>query len=388
MEVSENMRNSEWKEDLKYLYTELQKHPSLLEDARAKMNFEQLYQKNADKVVSNESLINAATELTCFFQDGHTNIEVPYTMQDFCIPLHCRWDENDGSLVLSENYNEIPANARVIAVNGMTVDTIISNMAKRIPHENCYLVKSRMLMYPYQNYHLFSEMNLNYLFGKMEKYELSFQVNNKIAKKQCILEKYDGFLDFTDDSNFITYEIQGSQMILHLNACIYNEKYKLTLERAAQLCKEKQIVSFILDLSQNMGGSSAVIDEFIKYTDIECFKRYEMIDYSSGEAKQITSRKDLVRNQRKTICFPSDMYCRVSYNTFSSSRTFAVTLKDNGIARIIGTETGGKPNSYGMPRKLQMPNSKLRFRVSTSYFLRPDDTKDDDVTLDSEAVVD
>ena len=243
-------------------------------------------------------------------------------------------------------------------------------------------------MYPYQNYHLFSEMNLNYLFGKKEKYDISFQVNNKIVKKQCSIEKYDGFLDFADDSNFITYEIQGSQMIMHLNACIYNEKYKLTLKRAAQLCKEKQIVSFILDLSQNMGGSSAVIDEFIKYTDIECFKRYEMIDYSSGEAKQITSRKDLVRNQRKTICFPSDMYCRVSYNTFSSARTFAVTLKDNGIARIIGTETGGKPNSYGMPRKLQMPNSKLRFRVSTSYFLRPDDTKDDAVTLDSEAVVD
>ena len=134
MEVSENMRNSEWKEDLKYLYTELLKHPSLLEDAQVKINFEQLYQKNADKVVSNESLINAATELTCFFQDGHTNIEVPYTIKDFCIPLRCRWDENEGCLVLSENYYEIPANAQVIAVNGMTVDTIISKMYKRKPH--------------------------------------------------------------------------------------------------------------------------------------------------------------------------------------------------------------------------------------------------------------
>lgn len=36
------------------------------------------------------------------------------------------------------------------------------------------------------------------------------------------------------------------------------------------------------------------------------------------------------------------------------------------------------------PRKLQMPVSKLRFRVSTSYFMRPDASKDDAVTLEAD----
>ena len=107
-----------------------------------------------------------------------------------------------------------------------------------------------------------------------------------------------------------------------------------------------------------------------------------MTDYSSGEAKIISSRQKTVINERKSICFPADLYCRVSCHTFSSASTFAVTLKDIGLARIIGTQTGAKPNSFGLPVKLEMPASRVRFRVSTSYFRRPDERKDDADTLE------
>lgn len=376
------MRDDTLREDFDFLYNALMKHPSIYRGEQTKRSFIQLYQSKADQVCSYDSLVNAATELTVFFMDGHTNIEVPYSAQDLCIPLCCRWDECGNSLILSESYDEIPANAKIISVNGKTVEDLISLMSKRIPHENPYLVKSRMIMYPYENYHLFSKMSLNYLFGVKDGYDISFLVNGKRIEKRCYLKYYNGFLDFPDDSEFINYEIQDNKMILHLNACIFNEQYKRALETAARLCRERQITSFILDLSQNMGGNSAVIDEFITYTNVDSFKRYEMLDYSSGEARQITSRQELVINKKKPICFPDNMFCKVSCHTFSSARTFAVTLKDNGIARIIGTETGGKPNSYGMPRKLQMPGSNLRFRVSTSYFMRPDESKDDDITLE------
>ena len=378
--------SSAMKEDFKFLYTALLKHPSMLIEAKMKNSFEELYQSKLDEVFSYDSLIDAATELTLFFQDGHTNIEVPYTAQDYCIPLHCTWDDSDSRLILIEKYDEIPANAQIIGINGISIEEIIALLSKRIPHENCYLVKSRLVGYPYQNYHLFSNMNLKYLFGVKEKYRISFMVKGEVIEKQCCLKKYDGFLDFTDDSDFITYEVQNNKIILHLNACILNEKYKMMLEKLAKLCKEGHITAFVLDLSHNYGGNSAVIDEFIKYINIEKFRRYEMIDFSTGEAKQVTNRREFVNNPRKSICFPNDMYCRVSCHTFSSARTFAVTLKDNGIARIIGTNTGGKPNSYGMPRKYQMPNSKLRFRVSTSYFLRPDDSMDKEITLEADRV--
>ena len=130
-----------------------------------------------------------------------------------------------------------------------------------------------------------------------------------------------------------------------------------------------------------MGGSSAVIDEFIKHVDIDEFRRYEMIDYSQGAPQYITKRGDIVKNNKASKLFPLDIYCRVSYDTFSSARTFAVTLKDNGIAKIIGSPTGGKPNSFGLPKKFKTPNNKINFRVSQCLFLRPKKTEDGEIAL-------
>lgn len=377
----EDMDVSGLREDYDFLCTALMKHPSILVDGQMKRDFTELCQSKASEIDSYDSLIDAATDLTVFFQDGHTNIELPYSEQDFCIPLRCRWDGH-GSLVVDERYGGIPAGTCITDVEGIAVEDLVSLMSQKIPHENRYLVQSRMIAYPYKNYHLFSEMNLKYLFGEKTGYDISFLSNGERIAKQCCLERYDGFLDFPDDSDFIAYEIHGNKIILYLNTCILNEKYRRTLESLAQICTERQITSFILDLSRNMGGNSAVIDEFIAYTDVENFRRYEMTDYSSGEPRQVTSRQEIVRNKRKPIRFPSNILCRVSCHTFSSARTFAVTLKDNGIARIIGRETGGRPNSYGMPRKFQMPVSRLRFRVSTCYFMRPDAARDDALTIE------
>ena len=171
------MRTDTLREDFEFLCTALMKHPSIYRDEQIKRSFIQLYRSKADEVCSYDSLVNAATELTVFFMDGHTNIEVPYSAQDLCIPLCLRWDECGNSLILSESYDEIPANAKIIGVNGKTVDDLVSLMSKRIPHENTYLVKSRMIMYPYENYHLFSKMSLNYLFGVKDDYDISFFVN-------------------------------------------------------------------------------------------------------------------------------------------------------------------------------------------------------------------
>ena len=72
----------------------------------------------------------------------------------------------------------------------------------------------------------------------------------------------------------------------------------------------------------------------------------------------------------------------VSHDTFSSARTFAVTLKDNGIAtKITGSPTGGKPNSFGMPQRFKTPNYGIPFRVSRCLFMRPNAIGDCEIAL-------
>ena len=376
------MTTNSFHTDLEYLYSALQKHPALLEEADLQNRFAELYRQKQETVHDYASFIDAATELTTFFHDGHTNIEIPYTPQSRCLPLACDWNEQRNTeLILIKNYENIPAGSQITHICSVPIEQLITLMSQRIPHENIFLVKSRMVKYPYQNYHIFSEMTLLALFGEQPAYAISFLVDGVEVVKSIPLADYDGFLDFPDDEDFISYEVAESAVILYLNSCNLNEKYTQTLEEIAVLCHEQQIPSLVLDLSQNMGGNSAVIDEFIKFTHVDSFRRYEMIDFSSGEAKTITSRSDEIKNHKKESLFPTEIYCKVSHNTFSSARTFAVTLKDNDIAKIIGTEIGGKPNSYGMPKKYVMPESKIRFRVSRCYFMRPDSALDEEITL-------
>ncbi|WOO35670.1 S41 family peptidase [Anaerocolumna sp. AGMB13020] len=382
------MTNTEYIMDLQYLYLALKTHPLLINNEQKKKCFEQLFEGKQDIHYNYNSFVDVATELTSFFNDGHTNIELPYTNRDRCLYIKCDWDEiNKNDLIITEQFDNIGIYSKIICIEGKTISNIINLLGTRIPHENKYLVKSRMVKYPYLNYHMFSEMNMIALFGKKRCYEIIFSNDNNTIKKNVPLTFYNGFLDFSNDEDFLSYEIQDTTMVLHLNACIYNEKYIETLNQLAYICKEKKLTSFILDLSKNMGGSSAVIDAFIKFTNVDYFRRYEMIDFSSGEIKSVTNRHVFVKNNKEKIAFPVEIYCRVSHNTFSSARTFAVTLKDNGIAKIIGLPTGGKPNSFGMPQKYKMPISNITFRISRCYFLRPDSTMDNAVTLMPDTVL-
>lgn len=376
------METNAYKEDLEYLYSSLLNHPSIILGEKKKAEFEALYLAICEVVYDYDSFIDGATKLTTFFLDGHTNIEIPYTSQDLCLKLKCCWSgANDNELILEDEYEDIPKHARIMSVEGMSIEDLIVALADKIPHENIYLVKSRMIMYPYRNYHLFSELNLKRLFGCKKYYLVSFLVDGEMLKKEIPLTFYDGFLEFIPDDEFLTYEILGETVIMHLKSCICNEEYKRILRELAIVCNTQSISTFVLDLTDNMGGDSSVIDEFIKYTRTEKYQRYEMIDFSSGEKRKVTSREDVVENHQQDLLLPENIYCKVSHNTFSSARTFAVTLKDNGIATICGVPTGGKPNSFGMPKKMSMPKTGIRFRVSRCCFLRPDANGDEESAL-------
>ncbi len=371
------MQVKDFQEDFKYVYNTLKIHP-IFQIGKNISALDKLYERLKGGVEDYMSLVNALTALTVFLEDGHTNIEIPYTTQDDCLRLICEWQEE--KLVLKERYENIKAGTEIIAVEDMDVNALLEWSAHVIPHENIFLVKSRMIEYPYMNYHVFSKMNLTQLFGEKQSIRVDFLVNGEKITKNCIYEKYDGCLDFPE-GNHVYYDVLEDCVTLHLEECVCDEKYVNTLSEVASLCNEKGIKSLEIDLSKNMGGSSAVIDEFMKYVDVSDFRRYEMIDYSSSVPEYITRRSDVVCNPRKDILFPKDIICRVSNATFSSARTFAVTLKDNAVARIVGQPTGGKPCSFGMPRRFVTPNCNIRFRVSRALFLRPNEKLDKEIAL-------
>lgn len=368
--------------DLDHLYHTLLSHPLFVDDPNEQETFRDLYPIIKEGCTDFASFITAASDMTAFFQDGHTNIELPYTASDLCLPIPCTWQED--TLLTQCALDDIPASTEILGIEGKPMLHILQSMSRRIPHENIQLVKSRMTAYPYQNYHLFSGLNLAWLFGAKEAYRVDFLRGELVDSRTIPLSPYSGFLDFPD-SDHISWDIRNGAALLRLDACICDETYEQTLRQLAEACVSQHATSLTLDLSHNMGGSSAVIDPFIRHIDTPSYRRYEMIDYRSGQT--VTSRDELILNSRAEHLFPKHLYCIVGNYTFSSARTFAVTLKDNGLATILGQPTGGKPSSYGMPKKDILPHTGIRFRVSQALFLRPNPTLDGEDALTPDHMV-
>lgn len=365
-------------EDFNQLFIDLQSHPFLIDFPEKTEELHKLYSQQLGSISDYSSFLDALTALTCFFQDGHTNIELPYQSSDLCIPIRCAWKNE--KLFITDQYETIPNGAELISIEDNPIHIIIKQLAKRIPHENIFLVKSRAVEYPYVNYHMFSQRNLAALFGEKVKYAIAYIHEEKLVTTHLQPVPYNGYLDFCDDQ-FISWKIEGNNVTLKLDACICNHEYETALHELATACNAEKVNTLILDLSKNMGGTSEVIEKFLEYVDIDSFRRYEMIHYSTGKPEQICSRTDIIPNAKKEQLFPHKIICKIGNTTFSSARTFAVTLFDNGIASIVGEPSGGKPSSYGMPRKSTLKNTGIRYRVSRAWFGRPNTELDHQESL-------
>ncbi len=370
--------------DLEYLFNALVKHPVFIRQPKKRDDFEKYYEGLCLKVknCSYDTFAAIATDMTMFFADGHTNIEIPYSRSDRSLFLPCDWENPyTDKLVLCEGWEDIPRSSEIVEFENISVSGLVDKMSDVIPHENRYLVKSRMFHYPYKNYHVFSEMNVCRMFGKKASYEVTFLVDGQRVRRKISFAQYNDYPKFNDDLPQFYYEIDKNTIIVHIDACICNQDYNDFLREVAIVCKREHIENMLLDLSKNMGGTTEVIDKFIAYTHVVKYRQYGTLDYADGIEKVISDRNVWLDNIQRDILFPENIRVKVGYDTFSSARTFAVTLLDNKIAALEGGRSGGKPNSYGAPIRDILPMSKIKFRVSTRYFMRPDGTRDDEVAV-------
>jgi C-terminal processing protease CtpA/Prc len=97
----------------------------------------------------------------------------------------------------------------------------------------------------------------------------------------------------------------------------------------------------IIDLRQNTGGNSALLDPFI----------------------------NLLAKRRKAL--PGGVYALIGPRTFSSALLNAEKLKLVAGAVLVGSPTGGSPNHFGEVRHFTLPHSGLKVFYSTKRFGLP-----------------
>ena len=338
----------------------------------------------ANEFYDKEGLLISLSRFTALLHDGHTNIEIEYSLNDLCINLPCVWLQ--AGLFVTKNYFGILKGDRIISIANLTVTEVMDKLCEIIPHENNYLVKVRATTYPFINYHIFSEFilrNINAL--NCNTVEITILRDNQLFKFNLTLERYNGFLTFKNNKKFIDFWIHNNVAILKLDECRYNDEYIKKLNEFFALVKAHNISSIIIDLRDNMGGNARVATEFLRHINIESYYFYgvKVRNSNENELNEINSENSQLKNETddNVRTFGGNIICLVANKTYSSARIFATVLKDNNIATIVGEPTGGKPCSFGNPLRFETPNYKIKFRVSSRVFIRPDQACQDDISL-------
>lgn len=110
-------------------------------------------------------------------------------------------------------------------------------------------------------------------------------------------------------------------------------------QKVMGMIEEKGAERLIVDLRNNGGGNSALLNAFI----------FDL--------------KSTVIGQR-----PGGVIVLIGRRTFSSAELNAAALKNRVGAVLIGEPTGQKPNAYGEVKTFQLPRSGLNVQYSTKFF--------------------
>lgn len=134
--------------------------------------------------------------------------------------------------------------------------------------------------------------------------------------------------------------IEASQTLyLQYNRCQQGpEPFGTFADRVFRLLDQNAAARLVVDVRLNGGGNSDVDDPLIR-----------------GLRSRAPWRA------------PGKLFCLIGGATFSSGMWTADDLRQSG-AILVGSPTGGKPNSYGDTRSFNLPNSRLLVTYSTKFF--------------------
>ena len=345
--------------DLKYVYDTVRaKHPVFLIDDGAEKRFGDVYIKlrrelmDKDGVTVNE-LWEKSAELVCTLDDAHTTVTASGT------------EYVNGGDEISKAYND----GTLVSIDGISADSMKEHFKKVFPCE------------PQVSFYA------DYMFGVVLEYGswltlLGADVSDGI---DVVFGENAKHFDMTDEPperkqlELCSYKIdkENSLGIFTLNRCEMSAEYTDRLLEFFSAVRDNNIGNIAVDLRSNGGGTTAVINEFLRYINISDYKLFGGTDIRIG-GNLISYRDEITPNKPVDNAFDGRVYALTSNYTFSSAMDFATVIQDNGIGKVIGETPGNMPTAYGDKLGFQLPESKLLLGVSYKKFYRVDIDKSEE----------
>jgi hypothetical protein len=339
-----------WQQDLHYLATEL---PRLHKNAFHTID-SQKFDEEVAKLdssipdLSTDEIIVGLKRLVSMVGDGHTQFDWLDLAGGRKVPLELYW-LSDGLFVIGAGEDCREAlGARVIGIGSFTADSAFETVCTLIPHETGgYLIdESPELLIATDKLHglgiIDNSVSAKYAFEKKNEDTITCDLIGRTIQGSHNLHYLPNEIPLyrtrSDEEYWSDYFKEINTLYLKYNSFDNPISFPRYSDKFWQMVDDSSVEYLIIDFRDNAGGATICFDRFFGY----------LLEHD---------------NINRT----NHLYVLVNRGSFSSAKYYAVTMRRETIAILVGEEMGGAPNSYGEVRTFRLPNSGVRVSYSTRY---------------------
>lgn len=351
--------------------------------------------------------------LCSFIDDAHTNARYLESFDDSVsfkrlpFEVECLVDGVVISELTGDQKNhadyEWLSGTELTAINGISIDLLMKKSHEYISGENVQWKEFVFSLYcPYawflENLGIYPDEN-----GEISLSIKDINATEREIKLSMIEYKKSSA---GEPDNWYDYSIDTDQKTgcFKIDKSLYSSDFVQAVDLFFADVKENEIEKIVIDLRENLGGSTDYVASFLKYIATEKVRTFKTETSYCGTTiryRGITNVNRFLRllNQLTSFGharyaevaaedkFHGDIYILTSKKTFSSGNYFAVLFSDNQLATIVGESTGNSPSAYGSTLDFYTPNSGLLFKCSYKKFTRPNEKLDPAEALEPDVLI-
>lgn len=348
--------DQKWLEVLDFLQYELPKRHKNLYFQTSEANYlAQIHSLRNELNRLERPVINSEiAKIVASVGDAHTSIDIPVY---YLCPLEFYWFKDGIYAINTTKSDEVLRYKKITHIDGMDIGTVITKMSTMISHENNSYLKAMLpkylpaieFLYGLQIARTINGLTITYenVSGNVGEWfvpsypfsEYQEQLNeNRVAFP---VDNLPLFRRDPDRHYWMEYLKKPRTLYFKYNICkeMAEESVQAFGERLLDVIREDAPEKLVIDMRNNTGGNSTLLDPFI----------------------DALAKCDQINQQGR-------LFVIIGRDTFSSALLNVFSLKNKTHALLVGEPTGGKPNCYGEVLRVKLEQSGLRISYSTKYY--------------------
>lgn len=341
-------RDDKWINDIQYLKDTLPKVHKNLYFKISEEDFIKQLEELKKKVPSytDEQIEIELSKITASIGDTHTGSNLgPKLMY----PLELHWfDEGIYIMGTSQEYKEL-LDAKIVTINGMKTEEAANKIRPLLAGANESWFRTQVMYYipmpsvlKYFGIINSDELELSVKLTSGEVKKLKMKPIN--SKEYVAAERNDKsmplYLSHPNENYWYKYLQQEKTIYINYSSCrqMREKPFEIFSKELWDYIDSHEVEKLVLDIRENRGGISPILDPFIKELKKSRFNE------------------------------TNKLFVIIGKDTYSSAILNALSLKKETKAYFVGEATGGEPNHYGEVKNFKLPNSQISVRYSTKYF--------------------